>query len=318
VTFEAQANSLEGSLHPFSIYTRLSHLKIKAPGFYFAPREPLPWPVTADKTATVEVPANRTGLNVLAQAWLFPNQGSVHWAAFAADVVFLEGAPAPGSHVKILAELVNDSIGGIVETWSQEQEWPGPGSRAPSFHWQGEAYIYPGSYVLRVIANDTASGKTANATDTFIARPLNVYAFRFSSIVLAEGCLLQSEQAAHRNLFDPLRWEGCKLAPAAAGHFRAWDTPLMLLRIYPPKPKLAEVVKQQWKAYAVVDNADDKAVNLQISAAEVRGLAVTGKLPFKSLNVAPGPHDLKVLLTVPGQNATTQVLPLHTKFWIEP
>ena len=318
VTFEARPNTHEGSLHPFSIATRFSHVKIKGPRFYTTPHEPLAGPLPAEMMATLDVPADRTGLNVLAQAWLFPNQGSVHRAAFAADVRFKQGTPAPGSRVKFHAELVNESIGGIAETWYEEREWPAASSALP-LHWQRESYLYPGSYVLRVTAMDTVSGKIARATDSFMARPLNVAAFRFSAIVLADGCLPQSEQQTmRRNLFDPLRWDGCKLAPAAAAHFRASQTPLLLLRVYPPDPKVAELVKKQWRAYAVVDDADDKAIELQISAAEVRGLTVTGKLPLAALNLRAGPHNLRVLFSVPGEKDNTQVLPLHTRFSIEP
>jgi VWFA-related protein len=63
VTFETQPNSLEGSLHPFSISTRLSHLKIRAPEFYLAPPDPLAGPLAADmKAALDDVRANRTPL----------------------------------------------------------------------------------------------------------------------------------------------------------------------------------------------------------------------------------------------------------------
>jgi hypothetical protein len=293
-------------------------VKIKGPHFYLAGDLSAAGPLPEDMKAALGAPASRTGLNVLAQGWLFPNQGSVHWAALAADVQFQNGAPAPGSRAKIHAELVNDSIGGVVETWYEEREWPATGS-AVSLHWQREAYLYPGSYVLRVTAMDTGSGKISEGTDSFIARPLDVDAFRFSAIVLAEGCLTQTEQQAmRRNMFDPLRWEGCKLAPTAAAHFRASQTPLLLLRIYPPDPKLAEIVNTQWKAYAVVDHADDKAVDLQISAAEVRGLAVTGKIPLSGWNLTPGLHDLNVVFTVPTQKANMPILPLHTSFSIEP
>jgi hypothetical protein len=318
VTFEVHPAPHEGSLHPFSISTRFSHLKINGPRFYLAPHDPLAGPLPADMKAALDVPANRTGLSVLVQAWLFPNQGSVHWGVFAADVRFQQGTPAPGSHVKIHAELVNDSMAGVADAWSEEREWPVRGS-THTLHWQREGYIYPGSYTLRVTAMDIASGKISMAEDTFLARPLNAPAFRFGAIVLADRCLPDGEQqTVRRNLFDPLRWEGCKLAPAASGTFRANQSPLLLLRVYPPDARLAEIVVNRWKAYAVVDDADDKAVKLQISAAELRGLTVTGKLPLENFKLAPGQHDLKVLFTMPGRNATTQVLPLHTKFSIVP
>lgn len=318
VTFEVHPNSHEGSLHPFSISTRFSNFKVKGPRFYLAPHDPLAASIPADMKAALDVPANLTGLNVLAQAWLFPNQGSVHWAVFAADVGFQQGTPSPGSHVKIHVQLVNDSMAGIVDAWSEEREWPSYGSPHP-FHWQREGYIYPGSYTLHVTAMDTTSGKISKAEDTFLARPLEGTAFRFGTIVLADRCLPDSDQQTmRRNLFDPLLWGGCKLAPAVSGNFRANQTPLLLLRVYPPNLEFGETLLKRWKAYAVVDDAQDKAVNLQISAAEVRGLAVTGKLPIESLHLAPGPHNLTVLLIGPARNAGAPVLAPHTTFTIEP
>jgi len=319
VTFEAHPNSDEASLHPFSISTRLSHFKVKGPHFYLAPHDLLAATVPADMKAALEVPANRTGLNVLAHAWLFPKQGSVHWATFAADVRFPQGAPAPGSHVKIHAELVNDSIAGIADAWSEEREWPAPGSRHPPLHWQREGYLYPGSYTLRVTAMDTASGRIGEASDTFLARSLEMRAFRFGPIVLADSCLSEAEQQTmRRNLFDPMRWEDCKLAPPAAGTFGSNQSLLLLLRVYPPNLELGKALVKRWKAYAVVDDAQDKAVKLQISAAEVRGLTVTGKLPLESLHLKPGPHNLTVLLMAPARTGSTQVLAPHTRFIIEP
>ena len=106
--------------------------------------------------------------------------------------------------------------------------------------------------------------------------------------------------------------------PAAVGTFRASQTPLLLLRVCSSGSKLAETEIEQWKPYAVVDDATDKAINLQISAAKVRGLTVTGRLPLESLNLTPGSHNLTVLFTAPGRKAPTQVLSPHTKFTIEP
>ena len=166
---------------------------------------------------------------------------------------------------------------------------------------------------------DTASGIIAEAADTFLARPLDTRAFRFGAIVLAGDCLPESEQQKmRRNLFDPLRWGSCKLAPAATGSFRASQAPLLLLRIYPPDRRLTELVEKQWKAYAVVDDAEDKAIPLQISSAPVRGLAVTGKLPLADMNLEAGIHDLRVLFVIPEKSRETKILPLHTRFSVEP
>jgi hypothetical protein len=164
---------------------------------------------------------------------------------------------------------------------------------------------------------DTSSGKIAAATTTFMARPLDVPAFRFSSIVLADACLPSSERAKMRqSLLDPLQQEGCKLAPAAGASFRSKDNLRILLRVYPPAQKFSQLVLTQWKAYAVIDEAQDKASELTISPAEVRGLTVAGVLPLNRLDLVPGKHRLTVLFVLHDHNSKPQNIPLQTEFSI--
>ena len=172
--------------------------------------------------------------------------------------------------------------------------------------------------MLRVTAMDTASGKIAFGSRTFTARPLDVPAFRFSGIVLADACLPVHEQATGRkSLFDPLLLKGCKLVPAASARFRSDQNVRILTRIYPPNEKFSRLVLAQWKTYAVVDDALDKATELRITAAEVRGLNVSGILQLNRLDLAPGKHSLTVLYVLPTHGSKSQKIPLRTEFSIE-
>lgn len=314
VSFEAKPQELDGTWNAFSITVKRPHLNLKAPRYYAVPLDAAAWQMPADMQAALESPQNQNGLHVVADSWLFPDQGGVHWGVFAADVIWDGGVPPIGSRVKIHAELINDSMHGLSGTWFEEEMWP---AQAGALHWQREARVYPGSYLLRVTAMDTSSGKIAAATTTFMARPLDVPAFRFSSIVLADACLPSSERAKMRqSLLDPLQQEGCKLAPAAGASFRSKDNLRILLRVYPPAQKFSQLVLTQWKAYAVIDEAQDKASELTISPAEVRGLTVAGVLPLNRLDLVPGKHRLTVLFVLHDHNSKPQNIPLQTEFSI--
>ena len=164
---------------------------------------------------------------------------------------------------------------------------------------------------------DTGSSKVAFGTRMFMARLLDVPAFRFSGIVLADSCLPATEQpSGRRNLFDPLVWNGCKMAPAANARFKSDQNVGILIRIYPPGEKVSRLVLGQWKAYAVVDDMLDKATELSISAAEVRGLSVTGVLPLNRFDLTAGEHRLTVLFVIPGQHSQDHKIPLQTTFSI--
>jgi len=316
ISFQARPQVRDGTWNALAISVKRPRLNVTGPRYYMVPLDAGTEQMPAEMKTALESARNRTGLSLVADSWLFPDQGGVHRGVFAAEVHWDAGTPQPGSRVKIHAELINDSMHGLSGSWFEEKPWPAQGE---GIHWQSEARIYPGSYLLRVTAMDTASGKIASGNTTFMARPLDVPAFRFSGIVLADACLPSSERAAARqSIFDPLLWEGCKLAPAAGARFRSKDNPRILLHIYPPGEKFSRLVVMQWKAYAVVDDALDKAIELTITPAEVRGLTVSGILPLNRFDLAPGNHRLTVLFVVPDHNSTSQKIPLQTEFSIEP
>ena len=319
LSFEAKPQERDGTWHPFSVSIRPSHLSVKGPRFYMVPFESAAGEMPTEMKEALSSNGESHGLHVAANAWLFPDQGGVHFGAFAAELNWTSDAPSPGSRLKIYAELINESMHGVAGSWFEEKEWPGDVPTSASLHWQREAHIYPGSYLLRVIAMDTASRKTGTGTYAFMARPLDLPAFRFSGIVLADNCLSTKKQEGMRhNLFDPMLLDGCKLAPTAAGHFNRGQDPTVLVRAYPPNEKFAKLVLNQWKAYAVVDDAQSQSTELEIRSAEVRGLLVTGKLMLSQMSLKPGPHQLTVLLVLPGEKSKKQTIPLTTKFSIEP
>ncbi len=316
VSFEARAQEGGGTFSPFSIEVRRPHLDVKGPRYYMIPSRGMSTQMPADMKAALQSSQNQKGIRVAASSWLFPDQGSAHWGVLAADLTWLDGTPPAGSRVKIFAELINGSMHGLSATWFEEREWPSEGS---SLHWQKDGSIWPGSYTLRVTAMDTRSGNVAVGTRTFMARPLEGPAFRFSGIVLADACLSSAERDGERqNLFDPLVWSGCKMAPRADAQFKSDENVDVLVRIYPPGEKISQLVLKQWKAYAVVDDMLDEAAEMEFSAAEVRGLSATGVLPLKGFRLGAGEHRLTVLLVIPGQNSKEHRIPLQTTFTIAP
>lgn len=314
VSFEARAQENGGTVNAFSVTVKRPHLNVKGPRHYVIPRDGASRQMPADMKAALQAAKNPKDLRVVANSWLFPDQGGVHWGVFAADLNWLDGAPPTGSTVKIYAELTNESMHGLSATWNEEKVWP---TETGMIHWQADGRVYPGSYTLRVTAMDTASGHIAAGIRTFTARPLDVPAFRFSGIVLADACLPPAEQTTGpKSLFDPILVDGCKLAPAAGAQFRSDESVRILHRIYPPNEKLSHLVQTQWKTYAMVDDALDKTTELKIAPAEVRGLNVSGMLSLKRLHLAPGKHYLTVVYVLPGNGSKVQKIPLRTEFLI--
>jgi VWFA-related protein len=314
VSFEARAEESGGTFSPFSIAVKRPHLDVKGPRYYMIPPEGTSAQMPADMKSAIQSVQNQKSISVVANSWLFPDQGSVHWGVFAADLTWLDGTPPVGSRVKIFAELINGSMHGLSATWFEEKVWTSDGS---VLHWQKDGSVWPGSYTLRVTAMDTESGKIAFGTRMFMARLLDVPAFRFSGIVLADACLPATEQPSGRqNLFDPLVWNGCKMAPAANARFKSNQNVDILVRIYPPGEKVSRLVLGHWKAYTVIDDMPDKATELRLSAAEVRGLSVTGVLKLNHFDLAAGEHRLTVLFVIPGQHSQDHKIPLQTTFSI--
>jgi hypothetical protein len=158
LSFEARAEESGGTFNAFSIKVNRPHVQAKGPRYYLVPPDATTSQMPADMMAALQSPQNQKGIGIVANSWLFPDQGTVHWGVFAADLNWLEGAPPKGSRVKIYAELINDSMHGISGTWLEETEWP---EQSSTLHWQRDGRVYPGSYMLRVTAMDTASGKIA-------------------------------------------------------------------------------------------------------------------------------------------------------------
>ena len=321
VSFQAHPNEANGTWNPVSVSVRMPHLQVKGPHYYVAPFERNAGPIPADMKKALRSSERLAGLEVAAHAWLFP-ASDVHTGAFAAELTWAdgEGAPRAGSRLRIFAELTNDSTQGIAGSWYEERDWPSDGGLPLSIHWQREASLFPGAYTLRVIGMDATSGKIGTGTFAFLARPLSGPALRFSAVVLSDECLSASEQAKmRRNLFDPMTWEGCKLAPSPAAHFKLSQNPTVLVRLYPPDEEFSKLIIKQWKACAVMDEdtGRGKSVPLSITPAEIRGLAAWGKVRLSEMHLSPGPHQLTVVFEFHGDDSRKQRIPFTTEFWIE-
>jgi VWFA-related protein len=139
LSFEAQARESGGTFSTFSVAARKPHLKLNGPRYYMIPPDAAAGQMPADMNAALESAQNQKGISSVANSWLFPDQGSVHWGVFAADLSWPEGEPQKGSSVKIYAELINDSMHGLSGAWFEEKAWP---SQAAMLHWQRDGRVY--------------------------------------------------------------------------------------------------------------------------------------------------------------------------------
>jgi hypothetical protein len=323
VNFIASPNEADGAWHPVAVSMREPHLRVRGPGYYEAPIARNTAQLPDGILKALEGGGNYAELQVAARAWLFPDSRSgIHNGALAADVDWIDKrTPGPDSRLQLFAELVNDATHATAGSWFEESDWPAERGQPLRFHWQRAAPIYPGSYTLKVIAMDTASGNIGSNTFSFMAHPLEGQALRFGAIVLAKGCLSANELAASRqNLLDPLLWEGCELDAAPANSFKASQDLKVLVRMYPPDEQMAKLITRQWKAFAVVDGdkGNGKISPLPVVAAEVRGLAAFGTVALSGLRFSPGPHQLTVVFEDLNGDGRKVQIPLSTNFSIEP
>ena len=207
-----------------------------------------------------------------------------------ADITWPENAHpvSPNSKVQIYTQIINENIGNAVGSWLAEREW-----NSPTIHWQREIPLYPGSYSLRLYAFDSASKRIATRAFSFTADPFGgPRVIRLSPVVIANRCLKDEETEGRRNLFDPLLFEGCLLAPAASGTFSRSDKPLVFVRFYAHEKNLESTAFKKWKAFASLD--DSPLIPLAISPGNVRGFIASGRLDLEKLKLKPGTYIVNV------------------------
>lgn len=319
ISFEPRLAELDGAWHPISVSVQRPHAHVQGPRYYLAPVQRERAEIPAAMKAALQGGAGRPRLELAAHAWLFPS-GSIHTAVLASDLNCCQGEGIKaGPKVQIFAQLVDDSMGRAVGSWLVESDAGPTESGASGMHWQREASIYPGSYTLRVIAMDEASGKVGTRVYSFRAHPLESAALRFSAVVMANGCVPERELSGiRRNLMDPMMLNGCVLAAPASGSFRPDHDPTVMARLYPPDQRFASLILKQWKAWVVVDGEGQtgKGWPLIIEPAEVRGLVAHGEVPLSQMHLPPGPHRMSIVFEVPKDRGGRDRIPLTTEFSI--
>jgi VWFA-related protein len=320
VTFQPDPDEPDGAWRPVSVTMRSPDLRVRGPRYYLAPIGTNTEEIPAAMKDALQSEAGIVGLQIEAKAWLFP-QGEIHTGALVADLSWTAKDSAPGSdsRLQIFAELLNDTSDEPVVSWYEETKWSANGDQPAGFHWQRELPIYPGAYTLKVIGMDKASGKLGRTSYSFLAHSLGGTALRFGEIVLSDKCLSADElNASRRNLFDPLFWNGCELAPASEVGFNSNERPVVLVRLYPPDQQFAKLITKQWRAYAIVDDVAGRALPLSITSAAVRGLVASGNLNLSEMGLKPGAHRLTVVFEFPTDRGGRRLIPLRTEFSIKP
>ncbi len=253
-------------------------------------------------------------LNVAAHAWLFPDRpGAVSTGAFAAEATWgdREHPPSSGSRLRFFAEVIESTTGTVVGASLEEMKWSAGGSEPEHAHWQTVTSVYPGSYTLKVVGMDIASGRSGSKEFSFHGPPDGsecsaVQRSRFwrTGVFLRARRMRRGDATCSTLLLSG----ACELKPTPDVRFSADQSPTVLVRIYSPDEKLAKRIAESWTAYAIVDDVprEQGATQLEIAPDGVRGLAASGQLRLSQFNLTPGQHSLAKLCSE-FQDATFEV-----------
>jgi len=290
ITFRPQMLEADGSWHPVSVEVRSPRLHATYATYYVAPTAENRIQLPAAIRAAMKADAGTSGLDAAAHVWIFPAVDGVSTTVMTADITWPDTAHpvSPPAKLQIYAQIINENIGHAVGSWLSEREW-----NSPTIHWQREVPLYPGSYSLRVYALDPASKRIATRAFSFTADPFGgVRVIRLSPTVIANRCLRQDEIEGRKNLFDPLLFDGCLLAPTASGTFSLLEKPLVLVRFYAHERNLESTTFKKWRAFASV--GDSPLIPLTITPGNVRGFIASGRLDLGKLDLKPGIYIVNV------------------------
>jgi VWFA-related protein len=290
ITFRPQLLEADGSWRPVSVEVRSPRAHAKYATYYVAPTAENRVEIPQAIRAALKEGANTSGLDAAAHVWIFPAVDGVSTTVMTADITWPGNAHpvAPRSKLQIYTQIINENIGQVVGSWLSEREW-----NSPTIHWQREVPLYPGSYNLRVYALDPASKRIATRAFSFTADPFGgARVIRISPTVIANRCLRDEEIEGRQNLFDPLLFDGCLLAPTASATFSLRDKPLVLVRFYAHERNLESTTFKHWKAFASV--GEGPLIPLTIAPGNVRGFIASGRLDLEKLNLKPGTYIVNV------------------------
>lgn len=314
IDFKAHPADRGSVYHPLEVSARNHHFTVAGPHLYVAAPEVTAPPISPEMRDAVRAMTPERSLSLAANGWLFPVIAGIHLAVFSVDLDWPQGgAHPPGAQIRLLAELTDESMQSVVARWNETLASP----RDVHLHWQREVHLYPGFYTMRVVAQDSQSGRVGTAIYTLAVRPTMSNALRFSALVIAAECLdAAGLEAQRRDLLDPMRVGNCTLAPRANLSFRSGQTVRMMLRIYPPDQKFSSMILRNWKPFARVQG-DDSEIPLEVVADPVRGLIATATLQLSD-RITTGVHQLDVIFSFKDQGQQKRTIAFRNEFTVEP
>jgi hypothetical protein len=318
IIFRPNIDEADGAWHPILVAVRAPNARVRSASYYLAPtaesRQQIPAPIRA----ALKAGANTSGLDVAAHVWLFPDIERVHTGVMAADISWpaKAGNITPNSKIQIYTQLVDESMGRTVGSGLSDRTWDSSEGHPQTIHWQREAALYPGTYSLRVIALDTASGRMGTREFAFVIYPSGKPMFRLSDVVVASRCLAGDEVQGRTNLLDPMVLDGCLLAPSADASFSAAQSPTIMVKIYTTDQKLREMLFKQWKAYASI--GDGPRIPLSIERGEIRGLVARGQLDLSKLDLKAGSNPIMVGFETTADDGKKHTIGLRSQLTLMP
>jgi len=299
ITFRPRILEADGSWHPVSVQVRSSRVHTRYSSFYVAPNSESRQRVPAAIRAALDSGANPNGLDAATRVWIFPDTNGMSTTLMAADIAWpaSDRSGVQNSKLRLYVQLINQNIGHPVGSWITERAWNDSSGGAPTIHWQRELPLHPGSYELRLLAMDETSKRLTTRSFPFTADPgAGFGAIRLSHTLLASRCLSDEEREGRKNLLDPLLFDGCLLAPPAAGTFSLHTKPTVLVRLYAADHNLEPLILKHWKAFVKIE--DRPPIPMKITRGTVRGFIASGQLDLDKLNMPPGTYQVAVAFDI--------------------
>lgn len=145
---------MDGTWHPVTVSTRSPDLRVLSPHYYVAPTDAVQAQMPATMKALLQKGENVSGIQTAAHAWLFPESKIVQTRVLAANFNWPDNGPKTpaGARLQIFAQLIDETMGTPVGSWVEEKTWPPDATKQKAVHWRREVYLYPGSYLLKVMS----------------------------------------------------------------------------------------------------------------------------------------------------------------------
>jgi hypothetical protein len=298
--FEPKHLEADGTWHPITVSTTCTGFKVVAPHYYQAPiSTELTLLHPALQQALIS-PKEASDLKVTARAWSFPDgHNGTYTMAFSVDVSI--NPVLTGSDLKFVTELYSETEGTLAGIWQKEIT---PNSISidkaghSSFHWQNEAAVYPGVYILSAAVLDEKTNSLSSVRYRFIAYPFLYKTLLASDVVLSDECFSEN----HLNLLSPIRLEDCNLKLPVVNSFSETSKINVLLRLYTATKERSDEIVTSGKAYAVIsfrNGSSKQTLPMSIIHDEIRGLMLYEKLSPRDFHLSAGNYVIQIFLAMP-------------------